>query len=83
MGISTETVEMVGSIFGLIGALLLASNTKVSKFGWISYLVANVAMLMFAMDIGAKWMLIQQIGFTLTSLLGLYRVRDQFKQCIR
>lgn len=70
--------EWSGSLLGLLGAFLLATNTKASKFGWFAFLAANVAMIAFAMLIDARGLLLQQVGFTATSLLGIYRVREQF-----
>ena len=66
-------LEWIGAILGLLGAFLLASHTSISRYGWIAYLGANVAMTAFAMAIGAYGLLLQQIGFTATTLLGLRR----------
>lgn len=65
--------EWAGTILGLLGALLLATNSKVSRYGWLAFLGANIAMIAFALGIGAYGLLVQQIGFTATSCLGLYR----------
>ena len=65
--------EWSGSILGLIGAFLLATNSRFSKYGWIFFLLANFAMLAFALSISAWGLLIQQIGFTATSVLGIIR----------
>ena len=65
--------EWSGSLLGLLGALLLATNSRVSRYGWVAFLFANVAMIAFALMIGAHGLLLQQAGFTFTSFLGLYR----------
>lgn len=65
--------EWAGTILGLLGALLLATNSKVSRYGWLAFLGENIAMIAFALGIGAYGLLVQQIGFTATSCLGLYR----------
>lgn len=71
--ISPETLEWSGSLFGLIGALLLATNSRLSRYGWVAFLIANFCMLGFAID-GRHWgLLTQQSGFTATSLLGIHR----------
>jgi hypothetical protein len=70
--------EWSGSLFGLLGALLLASNSRASKYGWVAFLAANCAMIAFAVAIDARGLLLQQIGFMATSLLGIYRVREEF-----
>jgi hypothetical protein len=65
--------EWTGALLGLLGAFLLATHSRVSRYGWLAYLGANVAMSAFAAAIGAYGLLIQQLGFTITTLLGLYR----------
>ena len=65
--------EWSGSLLGLGGALLLATHSRFSPYGWVLFLCANVAMIAFALGIGAFGLLLQQLGFTATSLLGLYR----------
>jgi hypothetical protein len=70
--------DWTGSGLGLTGAFLLATNTRVSRFGWIAFLAANFAMIAFALCVGAQGvdahgLLLQQVGFVGTSSLGLYR----------
>ncbi|NDP63086.1 hypothetical protein [Polaromonas sp.] len=66
-------LEWSGSLCGLMGALLLATHTLLSRYGWVAFLVANIAMVGFALGIGRNGLLVQQLGFTATSLLGIYR----------
>lgn len=68
-----DALEIVGSASGLLGALLLATHTRVSRYGWLAFLLANFALIGFAIGIERYWLLAQQLGFMLTSLLGLYR----------
>lgn len=71
---TTHIFEWTGSIFGLLGAFLLAINSpRLSRYGWVAFLAANIAMIAFAVRIQADGLLLQQIGFTLTSVIGLYR----------
>jgi hypothetical protein len=65
--------EWTGALLGLLGAFLLATHSRVSRYGWLAYLGANVAMSAFAAAIGAHGLLLQQLGFTVTTLLGLNR----------
>ena len=66
-------LEWIGAVLGLAGASLLAMHTSISRYGWLAFLGANVAMAAFAMMIGAYGLLVQQLGFTATTLLGLRR----------
>lgn len=75
---TNECLEWGGAIAGLIGALLLAINNKWSKWGWVAFLAANFLIAGYAMGIGARGLLVQQVGFIATSCLGLYRVRTEF-----
>ena len=67
------SLEWAGCAAGLLGAFLLATNTKVSRYGWVAFAVANVAMIGMALANGLHGLLVQQLGFSATSALGLYR----------
>ncbi len=71
--------EWVGCVFGLLGAFLLATNSKLSSWGFIAFLISNVAWIIFASAKNSDGLLLQQAGFTLTSLLGVYRWRRPLK----
>lgn len=66
-------LEWTGSLLGLLGAFLLATHSRISRYGWIAFFCANLAMIAFAFCIDRYGLLVQQIGFTATSALGLYR----------
>ncbi len=68
-----SALEWAGSLLGLTGAFLLATHAEFSKFGWIAFFLANLAMIGFAIGIRRYGLLIQQIGFTATSILGMYQ----------
>jgi nicotinamide riboside transporter PnuC len=68
-----DALEWIGSLSGLLGSLLLALNMRVSKYGWISFLVSNLALIAFSIGVDRHGLLMQYLGFTATSLLGLYR----------
>lgn len=68
-----EIVETIGAILGSIGALLLATNSRWSGWGFIAFLASNVAWLAFGREAGHWRFFAQQIVFTLTSLLGIWR----------
>ncbi len=72
--------EWSGSVLGLLGAFLLATNSPISRYGWHAFLAANLAMIGFAVGIDAHGLLIQQLGFLATSCLGLYRSRPGLVQ---
>lgn len=67
--------EYIGCGFGLLGALLLSLNCKHSGWGFVAFLVSNVAWITFAVQKGINGLLVMQFGFTITSLIGIYRWR--------
>lgn len=72
MGI-TQILEWAGSLTGLIGAALLALNMRISRWGWVLFLLSNALFIAFALKSGLNGLLLMQSGFTVTSLLGIYR----------
>lgn len=45
---SAQAFEWTGSLLGLLGAFLLATNTRVSRYGRLAFLAANLAMIAWA-----------------------------------
>jgi hypothetical protein len=66
-------LEWMGAAFGVTGALLLASNTAWSPWGWVGFLCSNVMLIAFAVRKHFRGLLVMQMVFTTTSLLGIYR----------
>lgn len=66
-------IEILAAAFGLAGAFLLASKTTYAAWGWVSFLASNVGWLAFAWIRRHRFLLAQQVGFTATSLLGIWR----------
>jgi hypothetical protein len=66
-------LEWSGALIGVMGAGLLATHSRVAKFGWLFFLTANLLFIAWALRIGALGLLVQQICFTFTSLLGIAR----------
>lgn len=70
---STKQIEWAGCLFGLAGALLLALNNQYSGFGFALFLISNFFWIAYAILIKAKGMFVMQLGFTTTSLVGIYK----------
>jgi len=68
-----DWLEWSGSVISLIGAFLLAINIKCSRYGWLAFLIANILMIAWGLTIHAHGLVMQQLGFTITSLIGLHR----------
>ena len=65
--------EWMGSALGIAGALILAMHTKWSAYGWIIFLLSNFAWIVFAYRTRLRSMLVMQLVFTGTSVLGIYQ----------
>ena len=64
-------VEWLACFAGLIGAALLAMNNRYSKWGFVAFLVSNLFWIVFGIHSEAWGLVTMQIGFTITSVLGI------------
>jgi hypothetical protein len=65
--------EILAAAFGLAGAFLLAFKGEHAAWGWLAFLASNIGWLAFAWMRQHWFLLAQQVGFTVTSLLGIWR----------
>ena len=66
-------MEWSGSGAGVQGAIMLALNESFSGFGWIAFLVSNVAWIVYGRLMRIHSIVLMQLVFTATSLVGIYR----------
>ncbi|MAP25338.1 MULTISPECIES: nicotinamide mononucleotide transporter [unclassified Methylophaga] len=64
--------EFSGSIFGLLGAFLVAMQVPGSEFGFVFFLISNLFFIQFSLSNRYYALLLMQVGFTATSLMGIY-----------
>lgn len=64
--------EFAGSIFGLLGAFLVALQIPDFEFGFVFFLISNVFFIQFSLSGRYYALLLMQVGFTATSLMGIY-----------
>jgi hypothetical protein len=65
--------EWMGSGLGILGALVLAVNTEMSRYGWLMFLLSNAFWIFYAWRKGIRSLLMMQLVFTATSLIGISR----------
>ncbi len=65
--------EWMGSCLGILGALVLAMNTGASRYGWLMFLLSNAFWIFYAWRRKIQSLLIMQLVFTSTSLIGISR----------
>ncbi len=71
---STYLKWIFGTLFGVIGAMLVAFNiADYSKYGFLLFLVSAVTFWYFAYKQNDKPLLFIQIVFVLANLIGIYR----------
>lgn len=67
------TVEWLGSLTGLLGAGLLALNNAWSGYGFVAFLISNACWILYGRMARAKGLITMQLGFTATSMIGIWR----------
>lgn len=69
----TDIAQWAGCATGLAGSVLLAANSRWSKWGWLVYLVSNGCWLLFGWATHAPGLIVMQLGFFASSLFGAWR----------
>ena len=64
--------EIIAAVCGLIGTLLLATKGRWAGWGFAAFLLSNAGWLTFSYTHSHWWMFAQQVGFTLSSLVGIW-----------
>ena len=68
-----ERISWIGSVTGILGALILAINVPWSGLGWYVFVVSNLAWIAYALLTRVTPMLLMQLVFINTSLIGIIR----------
>jgi hypothetical protein len=66
-----RAIEAVAALCGLLGAWLLAIKGEHAAWGWVAFLASNAGWLAFAWIRRHWFLLLQQVGFTASSLWGI------------
>jgi hypothetical protein len=69
-------LDWIGCATALLGSALLASNTRASALGWVAYFTSNCAWIAYGLLTAQQSIVVMQVGFMATTLLGLYRHRS-------
>ncbi|WP_455233360.1 hypothetical protein [Geopseudomonas aromaticivorans] len=65
--------EWLGSLCGVIGALLISANVRLSPWGWWLFLVSSVSLCLYAVMQQAWGLLLLNSCFVATNVTGLIR----------
>jgi len=63
--------EWGGCFTGLLGAGILAMHAAYSNWGWALFLLSNGFLITYGVLIRARGLVLLQIGFTVTSVIGV------------
>lgn len=66
-------IELVSALTGMLGALLLATRSRYAGWAFVLWLVSNVGWIIFGAGNQHWFFIVQQVVFTATSLIGIYR----------
>jgi hypothetical protein len=61
------------------GSLLLAVPCRVSAWGWVGFLLSKLAWIVYAIITATSRLLAQNLGFTVASVIGIYRHRADLR----
>jgi hypothetical protein len=73
LGAIAPRLEILGALFGVCGAWVIAAGPRTAFYGFCCYLVSNVAWLGFAAYHEHWWQFTQQVFFFGSTLLGLWK----------
>ena len=66
-------LQWSGCLLGVLGSMLLALRTRISGWGFVAYLVSNVAWLCFALATGLTALAVQHLVYSGISGFGVWR----------
>lgn len=67
-----KITQWLGCFFSLLGAFLLALNCQYSGWGFVAFLAANICWIIYAWIGRVPGLMLQNLGFLATSLIGIY-----------
>ena len=66
-------IELISALMGMIGALLLATRSRFAGWAFVLWLISNVGWIIFGASNQHWFFIVQQLVFTVTSVIGIYR----------
>lgn len=67
-----NTLQWIGCALGVAGSGLLAIKTRFAGWGFAAFLASNAAWFAYGIITSAPGLIVQQVFFTATSLLGIW-----------
>ena len=72
-------LQVVATVFGITGALLMATNSKYKKYAYVLWPIASCSWLYVALTKGIYWLALTQSVYLCLELTGLwvYLIKDK------
>ncbi len=70
---SLVALEWGGAISGILGAVLLSLNIRISRWAFVAYAISNVCWISYAIQSEAYGLLTAQLFYTTTTCIGFIR----------
>lgn len=70
---SPVMIEIIATACGLLGSLVLSLKGNRAAWGWLLFAMSNVGWLAFSFGHSHWFMFLQQIGFSITSAIGIWK----------
>ena len=65
--------DFIGSVFGIVGAVLVALNIGINALGYLLFLVSSIAWVIFAIKTKNKHLFYMNVVFSAINTIGLLR----------
>ena len=69
----SQMLEWSGSALSSLGAFLLATHTRGSRYRWVAFMAANIVLIGFFIGTHMYGLVLMPVAFLATSILGIYR----------
>jgi hypothetical protein len=75
-----DSIEWSACLAGLLGAGLLALNNSYSRWGFVAFMASNLLWIIYGLENKAYGLVVMQLGFTITSTVGIINWFPCFKR---
>jgi len=70
--VPTPVLEWVASVLGLSGAILFATNSALTKYGFILFMLSGMVFIVFSLRNKYWGLITMQFGFIAVDVVGIY-----------
>jgi len=67
------TIDLIGTIFGIIGALIVSFNLGINMVGYIFFWISSLLYIIYAKRTNQKNLLVLNVFFLIINTIGIFR----------